>query len=365
MGSPAHPFILGFLQPLAPILAHPERLERITVCTRPFRAAGPRIEPETLGPKTLIHNYGHGGSGWSLSWGSAARVLPLAMQALAGRREVAVIGCGALGLTAATVLRESGLRVTLYARERPPQVRSSHATGAWTPDSRIALPSGASNRFAMEWEQMARHSWARYGRMLTLPGSPVEFTDRFLLSDILPDQEVSRRIAQDPIGFLHLDHLLADLYPAHQDLGPGEHPFPTKHARHTRQLQFNIAGYSQLLIDELLRCGAAIEQADFHAPSDLLALPQTVIVNCTGYGARALFSDDSITPIRGQIGWLPVQADAFYGVFWASLNLLARRDGIVVQSSPQGEASGWNDSSEAPDPQETHDALALVSRLFR
>lgn len=352
------------MQPLTPILAHPERLERITVCTRPFRAAGPRIEPERLGPKTLIHNYGHGGSGWSLSWGSAARVLPLAMHALEGCRDVAVLGCGALGLTAATVLQEAGLRVTLYARERPPQVRSSHATGAWTPDSRIALPSAASNRFPLDWEQMARHSWARYGRMLALPDSPVAFTDRFLLSDILPNQELARRVQQDPIGFLHLDHLLADLYPPAHDLGPGEHPFPTRHARHTRQLQFNIAAYSQLLIDTLLTNGAAIHQADFHTPADLLALPEPVLVNCTGYGARALLFDESITPVRGQIGWLPVQPDAFYGVFWGPLNLLARRDGIVVQSSPQGEASGWNDDSEAPDPQETHDALALVSRLF-
>ncbi len=352
------------MHPLAPILAHAERLERITVCTRPFRAAGPRIEPEPLGPKTLIHNYGHGGSGWSLSWGSAARVLPLAMNALEGRREIAVIGCGALGLTAATVLQQAGLAVTLYARERPPQVRSSHATGAWTPDSRIALPSAASNAFPLEWEQMARHSWSRYNEMLALPDTPVAFTDRYLLSDTLPDQEIARRLHQDPIGCLHLDHLLADLYPAHHDLGPGEHPFSARHARHTRQLQFNIAAYSQLLIDTLLQNGARIEQADFHTPADLLALPETVLVNCTGYGARALFSDHSLVPVRGQIGWLPVQPEAFYGVLWGPLNLLARRDGIVVQSSPQGEASGWNDDSEVPDPIETHEALNLVRRLY-
>ena len=57
---------------LAPLLTDPGRLSRITVCTRPFRAAGPRIETETVGDKRLVHNYGHGGSGWSLSWGAAA-----------------------------------------------------------------------------------------------------------------------------------------------------------------------------------------------------------------------------------------------------------------------------------------------------
>jgi hypothetical protein len=48
------------------------RMTHITVCLRPFRAEGPRLDVETIGAKRVVHNYGHGGSGWSLSWGSAA-----------------------------------------------------------------------------------------------------------------------------------------------------------------------------------------------------------------------------------------------------------------------------------------------------
>ncbi|MCR6658623.1 MAG: hypothetical protein NVV72_04495 [Asticcacaulis sp.] len=53
--------------PLIPIHTDPAQVFRTTVCLRPFRAAGPRIESETVGRKQVIHNYGHGGSGWSLS----------------------------------------------------------------------------------------------------------------------------------------------------------------------------------------------------------------------------------------------------------------------------------------------------------
>ena len=60
-----------FRRPLAPVRAHPDRLFDITVCLRPFRAKGPRIEAEQIGDTLVVHNYGHGGSGWSLSWGSA------------------------------------------------------------------------------------------------------------------------------------------------------------------------------------------------------------------------------------------------------------------------------------------------------
>ena len=111
--------------PVPPIRAHVDRIFRITVCVRPFRPAGPRLEVERLGDKVVIHNYGHGGSGWSLSWGSAEAAVGKLMQSAADSRKVAVIGCGAIGLTSAIMAQRAGLRVTIYAKERPPFVRSS------------------------------------------------------------------------------------------------------------------------------------------------------------------------------------------------------------------------------------------------
>src|SRR5690242_932065 len=122
---------------VAPIRARADRIFRITVCLRPFRAAGPRLDVEKVGDKVVVHNYGHGGSGWSLSWGSGTVAVEKAMAA--GERQIAVIGCGAIGLTSAIVAQRAGAKVTIYARERPPEVRSCRATGSWTPDSRVAL----------------------------------------------------------------------------------------------------------------------------------------------------------------------------------------------------------------------------------
>src|SRR5215472_5299621 len=78
--------------PIIPIRAHVDRIFRITVCLRPFRAAGPRLDVERLGDKVVVHNYGHGGSGWSLSWGSADVVVRKAIEASNGGHETAVIG---------------------------------------------------------------------------------------------------------------------------------------------------------------------------------------------------------------------------------------------------------------------------------
>jgi hypothetical protein len=38
-----------------------------------------------------------------------------------------------------------------------------------------------------------------------------------------------------------------------------------------------------------------------------------------------------------------------YGLNYKSLNVLARRDGIVIQPAPGGEDFGWNDTNEQPD----------------
>lgn len=181
-GAPGLPFY-DAVGPIVPIRADMDRIFRITVCTRPFRPAGPRLEVEKVGDKTVVHNYGHGGSGWSLSWGSADVVTKKALAAANGRKDLAVIGCGALGLTAAITAQRAGFKVTIYAKERPPYVRSARATGSWTPDSRIALTSAASPNFAAEWEGMARTSFAMYQSYLGMPGNPIEWTDRYFLSD--------------------------------------------------------------------------------------------------------------------------------------------------------------------------------------
>jgi D-amino-acid oxidase len=50
--------------------------ERVGI--RPFRKSGVRVEREQLADnRPVIHNYGHGGSGFTLSWGCAAEVAAL------------------------------------------------------------------------------------------------------------------------------------------------------------------------------------------------------------------------------------------------------------------------------------------------
>ncbi len=359
--TPALPFY-DRVPPLAPIRAREDRVFKTTVCIRPFRAQGPRVEAETLGDKFVVHNYGHGGSGWSLSWGSGTAAVELAF---AGREpsqtDIAVVGCGALGLTSAILAQRAGARsVTIYAKDPPSETRSFRATGAWTPDSRVALTKSMPQAFPAQWEKMARTSWHYYQSFMGLPGTPVEFADRYYLSDPHPEVAEQQKRDSDPIGFAFLSDRVPEIMPQVEDLPTGSHPFPTQWARRRSELIFNITAYSHQLTEDFQLNGGKIVHREFHSAAEFGQLPQPVILHSTGYAARALFGDNSLTPVRGQIAWLIPQPEVNYGLYYEHLNIVSRRDGIVVQLMQQGEASGWNDENEEPDHAE---ALEGIHRL--
>ena len=66
--------ILARCETLVPALAGAEVIgERVGL--RPVRAGGPRVEAEAVAGGTVIHDYGHGGAGWTLAWGCALEVV--------------------------------------------------------------------------------------------------------------------------------------------------------------------------------------------------------------------------------------------------------------------------------------------------
>jgi glycine/D-amino acid oxidase-like deaminating enzyme len=346
---------------LAPLRARVDRLFDITVCLRPFRAAGPRLDTEQVGSKLVVHNYGHGGSGWSLSWGSGTLAVRKAMAN--SPRRIAVIGCGALGLTSAILAQEAGAEVTIYAKELLSDTRSARATGTWTPDSRIALTSAASPEFAAQWEEMARISFHRYRRYLGLPGNPVEWFDRYTLSDLPPEQQQTG-VAEDPLGFSSYSERIRDLMPRGEQLAEGSTPFPVRYVRRNSQMKFNIADYGHTLLGDFHAAGGKFVRAEFATLSDVARLKESVVINCTGYGARALCKDESVVPVRGQIGWLIPQPEVTYGLFYDGVSMLARRDGIVVQVLEGGDMRGYNDTHETVDRSESEDAVKVLAQLY-
>jgi glycine/D-amino acid oxidase-like deaminating enzyme len=344
------------------VRAQADRIIAITVCTRPFRAQGPRIETERLGRKTIVHNYGHGGSGWSLSWGSGALAMRHVLNT--GAREIAVIGCGVIGLTSALLAQRAGLKVRIYAKERPPEVRSTLATGNWSPNSRFCSLAGCTPEVAARWEEMARISFRTYQFMLGLPGDPIEWRDGYSLSDGVGSRN-SHMVEGEP-EYPDLESRIADLGPRSELLAPGTHPFPNPIVRRYSIMVFNISAYTRMLMQDFLAAGGVIETREFEKPGDIARLREKTVINATGYGARALFGDESVVPVRGQIVRLIPQPEVTYGLMYGDrFYMLPRRDAIILQTQARGDFGSADTTPDRVAAERTVQDLADLNARIR
>src|SRR5688500_19162748 len=101
--------------PLPRVQVDPSRIIRTVAGLRPYRAAGFVVRRDQLGDKALVHNYGHGGAGITLSWGTSQLAATLGLVGHSG--SVAVIGAGVMGLTTARLVQQAGFPVTIYTAE--------------------------------------------------------------------------------------------------------------------------------------------------------------------------------------------------------------------------------------------------------
>jgi glycine/D-amino acid oxidase-like deaminating enzyme len=342
---------------VAPVRARVDRITDVRVGLRPFRRAGPRIEAQRLGAKTIVHNYGHGGAGWSLSWGSSTLALRLVRQL--GGRSLAVLGCGAMGLTTAVLARQAGFPVCIYTKDLPSDVYSMAATGLWTPDAQLCA-AGQEPAIAASWREMAGRSFAMYQTLLGLPGKPVEWIRGFSLSDTPFGDRPDAIVGEPPYGKLR--DAARDFIPRFEDVCAGSHPFPQPYVRGWTTLMFNIGTYAHMLLMGFLASGGSVKLREIAHASDLFELKEDTIVNATGYGARKLFDDDSVIPIRGQIARLIPQQEVTYGLSTSEFNIVPRSDGLVVRS--KGHGGDFNNSNDAPNPFESESVVRKIAEVF-
>ncbi|MEM6413736.1 MAG: FAD-dependent oxidoreductase [Pseudomonadota bacterium] len=345
---------------LKPLDVSAGNLIKITVCTRPFRPAGPRLEAETVGKKTIIHNYGHGGSGWSLAWGYAEAVRDLV--AVRRPKSVTVLGAGAMGLTTAIAIAETSTNVTIYARDLPLESRSARATGVWSPSSRVGFKDKVDDAYPALWETLARRSYARHLSYVGRTGNPVEFQPRFYLRSETPEPPLTEPPTNGD-KFIHLRRSLRGMEPGGLSLNNA--PFPVK-TTVTGQLEmtFNITEYTRQLTDEFLSLGGRIERGTVSSMDDIIRLPSEVVVNCTGYDAKMLVGDGSLVPVRGQIAWMAPQTDRRYSISHRNVAVISRSDGLLIQETGGNSYYGFGDDTETPNRDEFLAARAKVAPMF-
>ena len=309
---------------------------------RPYRPSGFVVKGEQFDEKLVVHNYGHGGGGISLSWGSSA----LAVRETLGMTpaKVAVIGGGVMGLTSARLLQDAGWEVTIYTRDMARHTTSSVAGGEWGPYS-VHDPSISTHEFKSQIQFAARIA---HHAFTTLGGTDygVHWTELYNLSDSPPE---------DGGEFEHL-------YPFRVDLQPDEHPFPAPYVRHELTMMVEPATFLRRLIEDFQQSGGRFVIRNFANKEEILALPEPVMFNCTGLGAATLFDDTELTPAKGQLVYLPPDPDVDYltiGGGNSNLYMFSRTDAVLL-----GGTFKLGDYSRNTEPEETERIVTEHQRIF-
>jgi D-amino-acid oxidase len=337
---------------LVPVEVSWDRIIRTTVGLRPHRDSGFVVRADRLDEKTVIHNYGHGGAGYSLSWGTGALVADLALAHT--ERRAAVIGCGIVGLTAARQLQRRGFEVTIYAAALPPETTSNMAWAAFTPVSGLI----SAERRTPEWDGQFRQAVEiAYRQHQLLAGTRYGVSWIYDYSPIADPNAPRRRSAvsgdESGPGLLGPSTSLGRVL-----LGPGEHPFATPFAARVPSLRFEPSIYLDALMRDVIEFGGRIVVRAFDTPRDLMSLPESLLVNCTGLGSKGLFGDEELVPVKGQLTVLVPQADVTY----SAGGMMPRSDGIVLGHVSQ--RGVWSlDVDEAERKRVVDGAIAFFARM--
>jgi glycine/D-amino acid oxidase-like deaminating enzyme len=182
-----------------------DRVIRTTVGLRPHRDSGFVLKAEKLDAKVLIHNYGHGGAGMSLSWGTGHMAAELAMEH--AERRAAVIGSGAVGLTTARQLQRRGFDVTVYAMSVPPDTTSNMSLAGFTPTSGLV----ENDRRTPEWDgQFRRAAEIAYTQLQLLvgPNYGVSWIYSYTPTDELRGQDGPNDARAGDVAFMNGNKLI-------------------------------------------------------------------------------------------------------------------------------------------------------------
>src|SRR5687768_7866741 len=261
---------------LPPVNAAWDRVIRTTIGLRPHRPSGFVLKADKLEGKTLIHNFGHGGAGMSLSWGTGSMAADMALAHQ--DRRAAVLGSGVVGLTSARELQRRGFEVTIYAATVPPDTTSNMSLAGFTPTSGLMNFSQRTPEFEAQFREAVTLAYRRlqllagpkYGISWIMNYAPTENESAGRGGNVLmPESIMNPRVI----------------------LGPGEHPFPTKYAIERPEMRIEPSIYLDALMSDFLEWGGRVVIRKFETPKDVTALGEKLIVNCTGLGAKALFND--------------------------------------------------------------------------
>jgi D-amino-acid oxidase len=295
-----------------PVRVAPERVIRTVAGLRPFRPSGFVLEAIKIGNRLVINNYGHGGGGVSLSWGTA--VLAVEKIEQSGESRIAVAGCGVIGLSVARILQRKGFTVTIYTKDIPPETTSNVACAFWSPGS-VFEEKRASSDFLNTFYRAARIS-------------------QRIFQDYTGNRYGIRWIRNFFLGAKFHFPGGVDLYPGFKAYNDGQIYFGYRDVEEISGMIIETPVYLNALLQDFYLAGGKIRITSFTSERDLTSLKEKIIMNCTGLGSRQILNDLELVPVKGQLSILLPQPEINYSYMVHSpenlLYMFPRKDGIIL-----------------------------------
>ena len=310
------------------------RVRGVIAGLRPYRSGGPRLEVEHVEKKIIAHNYGHGGSGITLAWGSCLEILRRLEPELSPGLPIGVLGCGVMGLCSAHLLSERGHPVTIYSKEFPPNTTSNVAGGLWAP-----TPLGLED--AELRNRMLRETWNAY---LALD------SEKYGVSRVPMYETPDRSHPLDPFP---------------EGLTPVATPLPKMpisgyvgECLHSETLLIETPRFLNQLKSDIEARDGIFRELEFNDLNQLEELPESVFINCLGLGAGRVAGDDAVMPIRGQLVLLEPASESFI-IDHSAGYVISRPDVLVLGGTFE---EGVEDS--APDAEMCRSILSENRRVL-
>jgi len=295
-----------------------DRITRSICGLRPYRRSGFVVRTEKIGETLVVHDYGHGGAGITLSWGTSKLAVDMGAPGHSG--PVAVLGSGVVGLSTARLLQEAGFAVTIYAKDLPPNTTSNVAGGWWYP---VTL---YDSQFVTEafHEQFAKACKYAFERYQTMVGSRygVRWT---------PSYQLSHREFHST-GDFSRQGVVGRLIPEFREVTEEQVPFRGyEYARQFDTMLIEPPIYLAALLQDFEIAGGRVVVRELRDPAEVASLAEKLVFNCTGLGSKTLFNDAELTPVKGQLTFLLPQPEVEYSVVYGSgLYMFSRHDGVLL-----------------------------------
>jgi glycine/D-amino acid oxidase-like deaminating enzyme len=342
-----------------------ERVARV----RPHRDTGVNLKLEDpidtpRGRKFIIHNYGHSGAGITLSWGCAAHVVKHVQTVLTQLRgtgvqpSVAILGTGVIGLTSATELRRmwTPLPITVYAKTLDVTQTTSYFAGGQFAPSQI-------------WQEY-RHDKATLADYLTRSAAriaQIQYSGRRQSYGVAMRKNYMLDFHDEAFN----DYTPCKLVPAYRR---GKLPFRPLNdiGREYSTWLMNPRVLLPQLVLDLKAARVRFKAKEFTGLPQVHDLTENIIINCTGYGAKALFNDPKVKPHRGHLAVLKNPAALTYFFSGGSKNdavfyMFARQTDIVLGGtvfSSSDDRDFFDTSAGSKDTEITDRIIENARRMF-